>query len=128
MALSVVDSADHAVVRVVTTNPEVARQTLANRRLPFSECDILVVELSHEQTLNKLCQSLLAAELNIHYAYPLMVRPHGVPTIALHCDDMHLAGQILRNKKFTLLGERDLIVDGEDDNPFDVPEDPPEGI
>jgi len=119
VALSVIDSADHAVVRLVTTNSALARQTLSKRKLPFSECNILVVELSHEQTLNKLCVALLSAELNLHYAYPLMVRPHGMPTIALHCDDMFLAGNILRSKAFTLLGEKDLMVDGEDENPFD---------
>jgi hypothetical protein len=91
--------------------------------MPYSQCDILIVELSHEQTLNKLCQGLLSAELNIHYAYPLMVRPHGMPTIGLHRDDMYLAGQILRNKHFILLGEKDLMVNGADENPFDMPSD-----
>jgi len=122
VAISVVDSADHAVVRLVTTSPDLARKTLKNHNLPFSECDIIVVELTADQTLNKLCTSLLSAELNIHYAYPLMVHPHGTPTIALHCDDMYFAGQILRSKHFTLLGDKDLLIDGDDQNPFDLPD------
>ena len=108
VALSVVDSADHAVVRLVTSRSSLARQLLQRQEIPFSEAGILVVELSQNQTLSKLCISLLSAELNIHYAYPLMVRPHGVPTIALHTDDQVLAGQILLRKRFTLLGENDL--------------------
>lgn len=125
VALSVMDSADHAVLRIVTTDSDLASRVLKTNQLPFSQCDILVVEISHEHTLNKLCKSLLAAELNIHYTYPLMVRPHGTPTIALHCDDMYLAAQILRNKQFTLLGEKDLLVEGADENPFDQPPDSP---
>ncbi|GIW73855.1 MAG: hypothetical protein KatS3mg103_0377 [Phycisphaerales bacterium] len=55
-----------------------------------------------------LCLSLLGAELNIHFAYPLMLRPNGTATIALSVDDMTLAGQILRRKCFRLFGEADL--------------------
>ena len=55
-----------------------------------------------------MCLSLLAAELSIQFAYPLMVRPEGSPVIALAVDDLTLAGQILRRKEFRLLGEADL--------------------
>lgn len=118
VALSVVDAADHAVVRMVTTNPDLVRQTLNYNKLAFSETEILVVELSHAHTLHQLCVALLSAEINIHYAYPLMVRPHGTPTIALHCDDQYMAGQILLKKQFTVLGDGDLFVNGEDENPI----------
>lgn len=107
-ALSVVDSADHAVVRVVTSRAELARRLLTRHHLAFSEAEILVVELGQGQTLLKLCTTLLSAEVNIYFAYPLMVRPHGAPTIALHTDNQAFAGQILRKKLFTLLGENDL--------------------
>ena len=51
---------------------------------------------------------LLGAELNIRFAYPLMLGANGTPTIALAVDDYVLAGQILRKKNFRLLGEHDL--------------------
>jgi hypothetical protein len=108
VALSILDTADCAIVRMVTSRAALARRLLERHKLPYSETDILVVELGPGHTLAKLCISLLSAELNIHYAYPLMVRPHGAPTIAIHTDDHTLAGQILRRKLFTLLGENDL--------------------
>ncbi len=107
-ALSVVDASDYAVVRIVTTRAEVARQLLNNNKMPFTEAEILVVELNPNQQLTRLCLSLLAAELNIYYAYPLMVRAHGAATLAIHCDDLILAGQILIKKGFRLLGEEEL--------------------
>jgi hypothetical protein len=55
-----------------------------------------------------MCLCLLAAELSIHFAYPLMLRTSPMPTIALAVDDLTLAGQILRRKDFRLLGEGDL--------------------
>ena len=70
--------------------------------------NILVVELSEGHTLTSLCLSLLGVELNIHFAYPLMLRPNGTPTIALAVDDPTFAGQILRRKEFRLFGESDI--------------------
>lgn len=116
VAISVVDAADHAVVRLVTSRANLARQLLERNEITFAETSVLVVELEPHHTLLNLCIALLAAELNIHYAYPLMVRPHGAATIALHCDDQILATEILLKKSFCLLGENDL---GENINPGD---------
>ncbi len=123
VALSVMDAADHAVVRLVTSREALARKLLHDQKLPFSEAEILIVELDpdHGRTLTNLCKTLLSAEVNIHYAYPLMVRPHGAPTIALHTDDQMLAGQILSRKNFTLLGESDLTNQFHYGDPFDSP-------
>ncbi|MBI1367681.1 MAG: acetolactate synthase [Planctomycetes bacterium] len=116
VALSVMDASDHSVVRLVTSRADRARELLENQQLPFTEAEILVVELGEDQRLTKLCLSLLGAELNIDYAYPLMVRPHGLPTIAIHCDDPVLAGQILARKGFCVVSEEELR-DGSDHEP-----------
>jgi hypothetical protein len=107
-ALSVHESSDCAIVRIITNQSKEARVKLNEQKLAYSETDILVVELSQHHTLSSLCLSLLGAELNIHFAYPLMLRPNGTPTIALAVDDLTLAGQILRRKNFRLFGECDL--------------------
>lgn len=107
-ALSVHEASDHAVVRLITNNASVARSLLRDEGLPFSEMPVLIVELSQGHSLSSLCLSLLGAEINIRFAYPLMIRPNGTPTIALSVDDPTLAGQILRRKHFRLFGEADL--------------------
>lgn len=107
-ALSVHEATDHAVVRLITNNAEHAKRVLINERLPFSEKEVLVVELSRGHSLASMCLSLLGAELFIQFAYPLMLRPNGTPTIALAVDDPTLAGQILRRKEFRIFGECDL--------------------
>lgn len=107
-ALSVHEASDHAVVRLITNKEAIAKRILEERQLPFSTKDVLVVELSKGHTLASLCTSLLRAELSIQFAYPLMLRPNGTPTIALAVDDMTLAGQILRRKEFRIFGEADL--------------------
>ena len=75
---------------------------------PVCETQVLVAELSTDHELHHLCKFLLAAELNIRFAYPTMPRPDGHPTVVLSTDDNTLAGQILRRKGFRLFGEEDL--------------------
>lgn len=110
-ALCVHEASDHAVVRLITNDAAATRRLLKQEGLAFSEHEVLVVELSAGHTLTSLCTSLLSAELNIQFAYPLMNRPDGAPTVALAVDDAVLGGQILRRKNFRLFGEADLPHD-----------------
>lgn len=107
-ALSVHEASDHAVVRMITNNARDARKLLRDHCLPFSEHEVLVVQLSSGHTLTRLCLFLLGAEINIAFAYPLMIRQNENPTIAIAVDDPTLAGQVLRRKGFALLGEADF--------------------
>ncbi|MCH8823788.1 MAG: acetolactate synthase [Planctomycetes bacterium] len=107
-AFSVLESSDHAVVRIIPNNADAARGLLRKNSLAFSEFDLLIVELVSDHNLTSMCLYLLGAELSIRFAYPLMLRPDGTPTIALAVDDQVLAGQVLRKKNFRLLGEGDL--------------------
>jgi hypothetical protein len=74
----------------------------------FSEVEVVVVELADSASLPTMCECLLSAELNIHYAYPLMVRPRGFPAVALHTDDTTFACSVLRRRHFCILAENDL--------------------
>ena len=107
-AINVHEASDHAVVRLLPNASGVARDILKRQGYTFAEKDLLVVELTPGHTLHSLCRHLLSAELNIQFAYPVMLRPDGAPTIAICVDDMVLAGQVLRKKGFRLLGEGDL--------------------
>jgi hypothetical protein len=109
VALTVVDSADCAIIRLVLSDPERAVEIFAQAKLPFTESDLLVVQLPEgNQPLVQISKALLTAELNIHYAYPILVGPHGKPAIALKVEDTDSAAQMLQRQEFTLLSESDL--------------------
>jgi hypothetical protein len=110
-ALSIEESADSALVRLICADPDTGREALRNGGFSFSETDILAVELPGrvKAPILSICTALLSAEINIHYAYPLLARPRG-PAIALYVDDPTLAAQILIRKGFVLIGESDLKV------------------
>jgi len=55
-----------------------------------------------------ICKALLMAEINIHYAYPLLVGPDGHAALALHVDDHENASQMLGRQGFVLFTENDF--------------------
>ena len=61
------------------------------------------------QSLVDLCTALLQAEINIHYAYPLIVHPHGRCAVAMHIDNIEQASATLHAKGFEILCEADLV-------------------
>jgi len=106
-AFSIVDSSDYAVVRMIFTNADAARHILRRSQYIFAETDVIIVELCEGFSLSGMCLYLLGAELNIRFAYPIMLRGEQ-PSVAVCVDDNHLAGQILLRKRYRLLSEEDL--------------------
>ncbi len=109
VGLSITDSADCCIVRIILSHPEQGREILELAELPFVENELLVAQLiAGPQSLPELCSALLQAEINIHYAYPLLVTPLGRAAIALHIDDLEQASSLLRDNGFEIISEADL--------------------
>ena len=109
VSLTVVDSADCAIIRLVLSDPERAYEIIQQAKLAFTESDLLIVELPDgPKPLLQICKALLSAEVNIHYAYPLLVGPHGCAAVALHVEDHEMAANTLARQNFTLFTENDL--------------------
>ena len=108
LALSVQDSADYAVNRLLVNKPEVVRRVCKEAKIAFAETEVLVVGLTGGKTLVDLCRMLVQAEVNILYSYSLMVSLRGDAGIVLQTDDLTLTGQVLKRKMFMLMGENDL--------------------
>jgi hypothetical protein len=109
VGLSISDSADCCIVRLILTHAEQGREMLVNNGLAFAYNELLAVELPQgPQSLVDLCTALLRAEINIHYAYPLIVHPHGRAAVAIHIDNVEQASSILHDQGFDILSEADL--------------------
>lgn len=112
VALTVVENADCAIIRLVPSHSERAYEILTAAKLPFTESDLLVVKLpDNDQPLVTICKAMLAAEIDIHYAYPLLigVGPLGNTAIALHVEDHETAVNTLTTLGFTIFTENDLL-------------------
>ncbi len=112
VGLSISDSADCCILRLILSHPEQGKEILKIAELAYAENELLAVELpSGPQSLVDLCTALLRAEINIHYAYPLIVHPHGRAAIAVHVDNVEQASNMLHEQGFEVLSEMDLTSD-----------------
>ncbi len=111
MALTIVDSVDFSIARLVVNNYERAQELFRLSNFKFFETDLIGVELSSDpQPYVKICLALLQAELNIHYTYPLLYRSaNGRGAIALYVDDIEMGLKILRDKGHRIITENDLL-------------------
>jgi hypothetical protein len=109
VSMTVVDSADCAIIRLVLKDPEHALEVFRQANLPVTESNLLVVQLPDgNQPLLQICKALLGAEINIHYAYPLMIGPLGNAALALYVEDHEAAARTLERQGFLLVTEGDL--------------------
>jgi hypothetical protein len=107
--ISVVDTADASVVRLVVDDPDRCREALHAAGLPANESKLLVVELPRgPEKLDTVLRHLVAAEVNIQYTYSLMVRPRDHACLALHCEDAEYAREVLEKAGFAVLGQKDI--------------------
>jgi hypothetical protein len=68
--MTVMDSHEHSVLRVVTNDTARTGQVLRDLSTPFTETDVLLVELrNHPGALARVCEQLAAEHINIDYCY-----------------------------------------------------------
>lgn len=109
VALTVIDTADSAIARVVVTDPDAARDLFREHAVAFTECSLVVAELPNGATdLGNVLSALLMAECNIHFTYSFLIRPHGKALLGLHVDDDEVAANVLMQNGFVLLTQKDI--------------------
>lgn len=70
LALSIHDTVDHAIIRLIADRPVKALLILEQLGLYIMETDVLVLELSNEPgALADVARKLARADINIEYAY-----------------------------------------------------------
>jgi hypothetical protein len=112
VALSINDATECAFVRFLLSHPEQGREILERAGLAIVESDLIGLELPERANpLLEVCTALLQAEVNIIQAYPLMIRPHGRPAVALMVDNLEMALETLASKNFSTITEADLMDD-----------------
>lgn len=111
VSLTVVETADCAIIRLVPSNYERGYEILTSAKFAFTESDLLVVKLpDDDRPLLTITKALLSAEIDICYMYPLLigVGPMGNTAIAVYVDDFETAAAALEGQGFTLFTESDL--------------------
>ena len=108
MAITVLDTTDSAIVRVIVDDPDKARELMVNNDFPYTECEVLAVELADESELKGVLAALFEAEINVHYVYSFMKRPEGKTALAINAEDSDVAAQSLTQRGFRALMQSDI--------------------
>jgi hypothetical protein len=108
LALTVLDTTDSAIIRLVVDDPDQARALLLEHDFPFTESSLLVVELDATPQLSELMAALLEAEINVNYLYSFIPHPKGKSLLAISMEDNEVAEQVLRRHQFVVLKQSDI--------------------
>src|SRR6478752_6917506 len=109
LALSILDSSESSIGRMVVSDPDLVAELFHEHDIPHSECEVLVVELKEGAgDLSRVLAALLMAEVNIFFSYPLLIRPRGRAVLAMHIDDIDCASNVLGGEGFKILSQADL--------------------
>jgi len=112
LGLSVVNSVDCAIIRMIVDKPDAAFDLLKENGFPVCQTDILVVSLpGGKRALLHTWVAFLSAEVNVAYAYALLGSMRGQAMLAVQADALENAAHMLQEKGFTVLDQTDLATE-----------------
>jgi hypothetical protein len=86
----------HGAIQVVVDDVEKAKETLDRLRLPYTEQDVLYLELQNVPgCLGELAGKLAAQKINVTAGYATAVKGAGRASVVLRVSDLEKAAQIL---------------------------------
>jgi len=100
VALTLMDSVEHGVLRLVTDNAKVARKVLGKSHDQWAESDVLVMELDNRPGMfARIANTLATAHINISYAYCTGGAMGGKTTAVFKVADLKKAIKVLAPDK-----------------------------
>jgi hypothetical protein len=110
IGLSVQDSRDATIARLVLSDTDNAEAIFSEKGIPYMICELVVIALKEAGPgLLQCLDILMTAETNVDFAYALMPGPQGQALLAMHVEDYDFATSILNRSGFKLMYEEDLI-------------------
>jgi hypothetical protein len=98
VAITMMDSVEHGVMRVVFEDPEKAREILTNLNMPYNETEVLCVNLANKSgALATVAEKLAKGHINISYAYCTAGATGGRTTGVLKVSDVKKAMKLLED-------------------------------
>ena len=100
MALAMMDSVEHGVLRLVVDDDATARSIFKNLNVPVKETDVVAVTLSNRPgAAADLCDRLSSAHMTIAYMYCTGGARGGKTTMVLNVPDIRKAMKLLDGAK-----------------------------
>jgi hypothetical protein len=89
LALSILDTVDHAIVRMVVEKPKEAEQVLSKLHAMVQRHDVVVMDVPNKiGALSSIAERLAEAGINLEYAYCTASASHSEGAIVLRTNDL----------------------------------------
>ena len=110
IGVSVQDSRDATVARLVLSDPDAAEILFLEKGIAYTVSKLVVVRMKEAgRELTKVLSTLLEGETNLDFAYSLMVQHKGQSLIALHLEDADFGARMLNQAGMTVVFENELL-------------------
>src|ERR1700728_3473061 len=108
LAVTVLDTSETAIIRIVVDDPQSARHLLSENSFAFTESQLLVVEIDSATQLPELRSAFLEAEVNINYMYCFIPHPGGKSILGVSMEDNEIGERVLTRHSFRVLRQSDV--------------------
>ena len=108
-ALSIADTTEFGILRMILTRPDEVRGILEKAGFTVSETEVIVVEVPDEPGgLARVLSSLRKAQMNMEYLYAF-VAPRGKNAlVVMKVEKIEEARELLKEKKVKILTSREI--------------------
>ncbi len=110
-ALSVADTADYGVLRMIINRPDKAYEVLKNSGFTVTETNVLGIEIPDEPGgLARVLEELKKESLNVEYVYCFLEKGHESAILILRVDNTDKAIKILQSAGIRLIEAKELYL------------------
>jgi hypothetical protein len=114
LAMTMADTTEHGVLRLIVDEPAGARQVMKKLSIPVTETDVLSVDIPNRPgAIADICGRLAAEHINIAYAYATTSAPGGKTRCIVKVADLSKAKSVLQTppgrRRDTTLGRRPKV-------------------
>ena len=108
-ALSIADTTDFGIVRLIVDKTDEALNALRNQGVTVVETDVIAISVGDAPgSFHQALEALQAGDIMIEYSYAFVAPIGGGATVILRCREQEQAAQLLENKGLRLLEQSDI--------------------
>jgi len=108
-ALSLADTADFGILRLIVNDPEKATDVLRNSGFTISQNEVVAVEMPDRSGgLAGILNALRSQNINVEYMYAFVQKSEGNAVLIFRFDEIEKAVDTLRKAGIRILGEEEV--------------------
>lgn len=109
-ALSLADSSDFGIARIICDSPDAVADKLRGEDYIVNVTDVLAVEIPDEAgSLNKILKVLSENNRNVEYMYGFTGRKTNTACMIMRCTDVAKAEEVLTGAGIKLISQEELL-------------------